>query len=430
MIASSESRAVDEPNGVAPGPGHEAARLRLARISVGPDCPINRALEEVAATAAAALHVNRISIWRFAPDRHAICCDFLWQPDSRVIPEDATLYAKDFPGYFQSLQSRRVVAIADIDDDALTREFRDSYFRPLGITAMLDAPIYREGALVGVVCHEQIGPPRRWSEHDCEFAATAADIIARLQQEGARLLAEHELSAYRERLANLQRLDMLGCLAAGAAHDFKNVLHAIAGYAEEIAEAAAGQARIASLSGDLIKAVDRGIGLARELQGFGRGEAACPSAVALESVIASARFLLARAAGPNVEFDFRGVQAVGKVFVDPERIERVLLNLVLNARDAMPAGGTIAVALRESAAGGGLEPPRYIVLSVSDNGIGMDDATRRRIFEPLFTTKGGRGTGLGLPLVNQIVTQAGGFVQVESAVGRGTTVRVHLPRIG
>ena len=419
-----------DTSNVATAPGHERARLRLARISVGPDRPMYQALQELAEVTAEALQVNRISIWRFLDERRSICCEFLWQSTNRAVSEGTILHAKDFPGYFRSLEMRRVVPVVDVNGDPLKREFREPYFKPLGITSMLDAPIYREGELVGVVCHEQIGPVRHWTEQDCEFAATVADVIARLHQENARLLAEDELKTYRERLANLQRLDLLGRLAAGAAHDFNNVLHAIAGYVEEIAAAAQGQDRIAALVAPLVKAVERGSNLARELRMLGREEPSRPRVVGLDEVIASARYLLAKAVRPDIELDFNGVQPSGKVFVDPERMERVLLNLALNARDAMPAGGTIAIGVSEAMPAGRGDNARYVMLSVSDNGTGMDEATRRRIFEPLFTTKGGRGTGLGLPIVNQIVSQAGGFIEVDSAVGRGTTIRIYLPQIG
>jgi signal transduction histidine kinase len=382
------------------------------------------ALQELAEVSTEALGVNRLSIWRFLDGRRAICCEFLWQATNRAIAEGTILHAKDFPGYFRSLEMRRVVPVVDVNGDPVTQEFRDPYFRPLGITSMLDAPIYREGVLVGVVCHEQIGPLRHWTDEDCAFAANVADVIARLHQEGARILAEDELNTYRTRLADLQRLEIQGRLAAGAAHDFRNVLHAIGGYAEDIVEAAGGEGHIASLATDLLKSVERGARLARELQLMGREEPARPRVTALEEVIASARDMLEKAAGPGIAIDTGNVAPAGKVFIDPERMERVLLNLVLNARDAMPAGGTIAIAVAGSAQG------RHVVLSVSDTGTGMDEATRRRIFEPLFTTKGDRGTGLGVPIVNRIVTEAGGFIEVDSAVGRGTVFRLHLPRIG
>jgi two-component system cell cycle sensor histidine kinase/response regulator CckA len=386
------------------------------------------ALQEVAEITAGALQVNRVSIWRFIEDHRAICCEFLWQVASRAISEGTILHASDFPAYFRSLEMRRVVPINDTDEES--HEFHEAYFKPLRISATLDAPIYRDGAVVGVICHEQIGAPRQWSPADCEFAASVADVIARLHQEGARLLAEDELNTYRERLAALQRLENLGRLAAGAAHDFNNVLHGITGYAEDILEAARGHPRIAALAEDLLKAVARGASLTRELQMLGREAPDRPRVIGVDEVIESARFLLAKAVKPDIVLDFSGVRPAGKVFIDPERLERVLLNLVLNAGDAMPAGGTVAIGVAESGPGDRGNGVRHVVLSVADKGTGMDEATRRRIFEPLFTTKGDRGTGLGLPIVNQIVTKAGGFIQVDSALGRGTTFRIHLPRIG
>jgi signal transduction histidine kinase len=121
---------------------------------------------------------------------------------------------------------------------------------------------------------------------------------------------------------------------------------------------------------------------------------------------------------------------VSRIFIDPIQFERAVVNLVVNARDAMPAGGVVTVELREESVG--RSPDRqatFVVLEVSDTGVGMDAETRQRMFETFFSTKGSRGRGLGMSIVNQIITLAGGFIQVDSYLGRGTRVRLYLPRI-
>jgi signal transduction histidine kinase len=179
-----------------------------------------------------------------------------------------------------------------------------------------------------------------------------------------------------------------------------------------------------------MSAIERGDYLARELRLLGKDESSKPCVVDLVALIERSRNLLAVAAGPTATLTITMEQPVGRVFIDPAQLERALMNLIVNARDASPAGGMIMLGLRELArkdrpAG----EATYVVLEVTDTGTGMDAETLKHMFEPLFTTKGEKGTGLGLAIVQRIVTMAGGFVEAESVLGRGTTIRVHLPRI-
>jgi signal transduction histidine kinase len=140
--------------------------------------------------------------------------------------------------------------------------------------------------------------------------------------------------------------------------------------------------------------------------------------------------LLRGTAGSRVRFETRTPRNISLVLVDPIQLERAVMNLVVNARDAMPAGGVVTVELREETVG--QEPDRqstFVVLEVSDTGVGMDTETRERMFEAFFSTKGSQGRGLGMSIVNQIITMAGGFIQVDSYLGKGTRVRLYLPRI-
>jgi signal transduction histidine kinase len=413
-----------------PSHAYEEARLRLARVSVAAGATLRQAVQEVIDVAARVLAVDRVSMWRFLDGRKAIRCEFLYQPANRAAADGTILYERDFPNYFRSLAIHRVVPIADIDGDPVTQEFREPYFRPLGITAMLDAPIYEAGELAGVVCHEQIGPVRQWTAPECEFAAAVADAIGRLHEEAARLLVQGQLHAYRAEIGKLQRLGLVGRMAAGMAHDFNNVLQVILGYADDIADAAKGQTQIEGLAHRVVEAARRGSHLVRDLRALGREQPSRPCVTRLQDMIEKLRPMLAKAAGPRVALDIEPFAPVSQVFVDPDQMERAMLNLVVNARDAMPSGGTIRIALSEATSPRGARGDgTYVVLEVTDGGSGMDAETQSRMFEPFFTTKGDKGTGLGLAIVDQIVALAGGFIDVESAVGRGTSVRIYLPRI-
>jgi len=428
IVAGDDS--VRRPEFIGLDRSHEAALLQLARISIAGGT-IRDALREVAQICATELGVDRVSIWRLVDTRDAIRCDFLYQPASRTVSHGMVLRADDFPLYFRSLTTRRIVPVVDIDGDPFTAEFRDAYFRPLGITAMMDAPIYQAGEVVGVICHEQTGLARQWASQDCDFAAAAADTIARLYEEVARRQAEVQADTYHVQVIDQRRLGRMGQFAAGIAHDVSNFLQIIVGYADEIAMLARGQPEIESRLERLLKAAERGVDLMSELRALGRDSSSRPRVVSPGQSIVQAAGLLRGVVGPAVSVDVDVPVIAGQVLIDPAQLERALLNLVANASDAMPGGGTVTVALTEAARTvSGRGEGNYVVIEVRDSGAGIDAATQQRMFEPLFTTKGAGGTGLGLAIVQQVVADAGGFIEVDSAPGRGTSFRLYLPRIG
>ncbi len=239
-----------------------------------------------------------------------------------------------------------------------------------------------------------------------------------------------------EQLRRSRKLDALGQLAAGVAHDFNNLLVAINGYTDAaIADLPAGS----PMRGDLeqVRAAGaRAAALARQLLAFGRKQVMRPVVLSLNTVVGDLENMLRRTIGEQYELRLELSPGAGNVRADPSQVEQILVNLVVNARDAMPRGGCIGVEtgnaeLRDEdvRAGADVRPGAYVFLSVSDAGCGIDEATLAHIFEPFFTTKpAGRGSGLGLPTVYGIVKQSGGHVDIRSEVGRGTTFRVYLPR--
>lgn len=239
-----------------------------------------------------------------------------------------------------------------------------------------------------------------------------------------------------ETLRRSQKLDALGQVAGGVAHDFNNLLVVINSYAEM---AVAGLSATDPLRGDLEQVVlagKRAAALTRQLLAFSRKQVLQPVVLSLNGVVRDFEKMLRRLIGEEIELRTRLCDDPAKVLADPSQLEQILFNLVVNARDAMPDGGSIlietAVAeLHEARPGGRSDvgPGRYVVLSVIDTGCGIDKATMNRMFEPFFTTKGpGKGTGLGLATVYGIVKQSGGQIEVKSEVGKGTTFSVYLPR--
>ncbi|MCC7364702.1 MAG: response regulator [Dehalococcoidia bacterium] len=233
-------------------------------------------------------------------------------------------------------------------------------------------------------------------------------------------------------LLQSQKMEAIGKLAGGVAHDFNNLLTAILGYSELALMEADDPERLGIDIGEIKAAAERAAALTRQLLTLSRRSVAAPAAIDLNAVVTELERMLRRIIGKNYQVVSEAQEAVWPVKADRGQVEQVILNLVVNAQDAMPDGGTITVrtgnvTVRDGERG--VEPGEYVVLSVSDHGIGMDDATRSRIFEPFFTTKGAtHGTGLGLAIVQGVIEQSNGTVTVDSAPGQGTTFYVYFPR--
>ena len=241
-----------------------------------------------------------------------------------------------------------------------------------------------------------------------------------------------------EQLRQAQRMEALGQIAGGIAHDFNNMLQGIGG-ALELMQRRAEQGRAAE-AGRYAEAARQGVAraaaLARRLLTFARRQTSEPRAVELDGLIGGVEELVRHTVGSGVTVRIDLADGVWTVLCDPGQLENVLLNLAINARDAMPSGGTISIGARnvrleEADVAGqiGARPGDHVEIAVSDTGTGMDEATKARAFEPFFTTKPvGQGTGLGLSQLYGFVRQSNGVVRLDSALGRGTTVRLYLPR--
>jgi len=240
-----------------------------------------------------------------------------------------------------------------------------------------------------------------------------------------------------EQLKVAQRLEAVGRLAGGVAHDFNNLLSIINCYAAFGANELSESDPVRGYVVEILDAGERAAALTRQLLAFSRKQVLQPEVVSLNRVVTGIENMLRRLLGEDIEVEVRLAESLGSVLADPGQIEQVIMNLAVNARDAMPEGGkltieTTNVEVDEDYASQdvSLAPGRFVQVSVTDTGTGMDAATRQLIFEPFFTTKEkGRGTGLGLATVYGIIRQSGGDVSVYSEPGRGTTFKVYLPRV-
>lgn len=250
-----------------------------------------------------------------------------------------------------------------------------------------------------------------------------------------RKLAEEQLRLAQEQFRQSQKMEAIGQLAGGVAHDFNNLLTAILGYSDLIL---AQLEEDNSLRGEIVeiqKAANRAAALTHQLLAFSRKQILQPKLLNLNTVVTDMDKLLRRVIGEDVELIVEMEPQLGLVKADPSQLEQVIMNLAVNARDAMPQGGKLIIEtsnteLSETLTNWQIKPPpgRYVQLAVSDTGTGMDLATQLRIFEPFFTTKElGRGTGLGLSTVYGIVSQSGGYIWVYSQLEQGTTFKVYLP---
>jgi len=255
----------------------------------------------------------------------------------------------------------------------------------------------------------------------------------------AEVIVENVTEARRleQQLRQAQKMEAIGRLAGGVAHDFNNLLAVMIGHCELMsAQMDAGDPLRKQIE-VISKAGNRAAELTHQLLAFSRQQVLQPRILNLNEVIEDAQKMLPRLLGAHIEFSARLESSLGQVKADPGQIEMVLLNLAVNARDAMPQGGrlTIATSNVDCAAQTpppctGMKPGPYVLLEVRDTGSGMDAVTQARIFEPFYTTKDvGKGTGLGLATVEGIVSQSGGYIAVESEVNRGTAFRIYLPRV-
>jgi PAS domain S-box-containing protein len=347
-----------------------------------------------------------------------------WDSDGRILSWNPA--AERMFGWSAADVVGRLRPIVPDDRLAEWREVRDRVFAGEAVHDIETWRRCRDGTLVDVSM--SVAPLRG----DAGDVVAGLSVIADISR---RKLAESRLRESEAQLRQSQKMEAVGRLAGGIAHDFNNLLTAIIGHSQLLLADLAPEDRHSESVREIAGAADRAASLTRQLLAYSRRQVLQPKVMSLSDVVGGLETMLRRLLGEHIEFSVTLDQELSSVIADPGQVEQVLLNLAVSARDAMPQGGRLAVrtaitnCAEAFAVEGGLAPAgRYATLEVADTGSGMDEETRTRAFEPFFTTKGpGEGTGLGLSMVYGIVSQSGGYLEVSTAPGEGTTMRVHLP---
>jgi PAS domain S-box-containing protein len=341
---------------------------------------------------------------------------------------------------FRYLAESGIVGITVSDADGRVLEANDTFLEMVGCS--------REELLGGEVAWELLGPRRgpstlgthAWErEYRCRDGRRIPVLVAVAPLEsGDEIAITLDLSATRqleEQYRQAQKMEAVGRLAGGIAHDFNNLLSVVLGYSEMIGESIGGDESLSADIEEIRRAALRGVGLTRQLLAFSRQQPFETKVFSLNRIVVELEGMLGRLLGADVALTVLPERELWSIEADPGQVEQVIMNLAVNARDAMPQGGkltirTANVVLEEAytAIHHEVTPGSYVLLAVSDTGCGMDRETQSRIFEPFFTTKEkGKGTGLGLATVFGIVKQSGGHIWVYSELNQGTTFKLYFP---
>jgi PAS domain S-box-containing protein len=407
----------------------EAALTKLTKSYVAAPDDFTDIVREMTEVVASALSVALVAVWRHDENGTVTRCQDLFDSREGTHSEGLSLNQDVCPAYFRALAGVEVLAVTNARSDPRTSELAESLLVPHGITSVMCVPIRARGATVGVLSCKHVGDPRRWMPDEQAFALAVANLLSTL-------LAQVERQRLENQLRQAQKLEAIGRLAGGVAHDFNNILTVILGRAEEVAADERVPEDLRDSVADLSQNAQRATALTRQLLAFSRRQAIEVRDVDLNSVVANVTRLLHRVLGEDIVVTFTYSEQPLSVRADPGMIEQVLLNLAVNARDAMPDGGRLSIdtsfverSASESSHPG--SPGSWACLRVTDNGAGIAAEHLPHIFEPFFTTKDiGKGTGLGLATTYGIVQQHGGWIEVDSQIENGTEFRVFFPRVG
>jgi len=409
--------------------------LNLARMRLDAEGDLSAALRPLVEASAEAIGSGRVTIWAFRDHPKRLLSLNLYDRGPAAHSSGLEFPAALCPKYCMALEGHRILAIDDALNDPRCAELVPPYLSKVGIGALLDAPIYLDGQVVGLLCNAHFGGPRQWTEQEKTLAATFADYVQLVFMAHRRHQAEQALRVNQQALAAGQKMEALGRLASGLVHDFNNLLLVIGGNAQILerrqqqpAPAVPDPGKDARNLRNILDACSRAEHLARRLRSLGRQGTDHRQWVELGALLDESERLISSSVGPNIRVTVERHTLPVWVHIEPADLQSALINLASNARDAMAAGGNLDLSLRVEPVPQAKRGEARAIIAVRDNGPGMSAEVRERAFEPFFTTKGPeQGSGLGLWNVYNCLLAYGGSTEIDSVAGKGTQVSLILP---
>lgn len=396
------------------------ARLELARLKLSDSGTVDVLFARAVEICSRALNVDRVGVWSLDPTIPGLCCVHLLDRKEPAVAGDR-LRQNDLGRYAHALMECRFIASSDVRADDTMADLVTEYFAPRSIVSTLDVPLYRDGEVVGVLCHEHRGSPRVWTDEEGDFAISVADMLAHALTTSDLVAALEQLREEERTRHDALRAEALGRVARGLTHDLGNSLQSILLQSEYLLRVADDPERVREATHTIRDLAAHAGRLTIGVREFARGVDAKRVLVGVDALVGRTADALRALAGADRALTVSLGAADAMVLVDPMGFERALANLVVNAREATRPGGVIAVSTSADVAA--------VQVAVSDDGHGMDEATRARAFDPFFSTRDEDAQrGFGLSIVAAVVRAAQGEVSVRSTPGAGARFEIRLPR--
>jgi len=413
--------------------------LALSKIKIEEDGDLKTTMEAVTKSVAHNLDVARVSVWLFNDDHSKIKCSQLYELGQHKPTAGMEFNSKDFTRYFEALNKERTVAVSDASTDSRTIEFIGPYSKPLNISSMLDSQIRSSGKAVGVFSIEQIGKPRRWTIDEQTFAASIADMLSLSIEEAERQKIEGARKRLEAQFQRVEKMEVIGTLAGGVAHDLNNILSGLVGYPELLLMDLPEESHLRKPLTTIQKSGEKASAIVQDLLTLTRRGVAVNEVVNLNRIVSD---YLESPEFEKVAFYNHDVRIESDLSIDllniigsPVHLSKTIMNLVTNASEAMPHGGKIYISTQNQYVDNPItgydhiKEGDYVVLTVSDTGTGISPKDKERIFEPFYTKKvmGKSGTGLGMAVVWGTVKDHRGYIDVQSVEGKGATFQLYFP---
>ncbi len=394
------------------------------------------AVEQITRTGSQLLETPRVSVWIYSDDFQVIRCIDVYNSVTDTHSSGEELQSSDFPAYTDAHRQGIAITVSDVYSDPRTKDIPEAYLKGHDIRSLLDVPIWMGERIRGLLSFEFTGRERVWTAEDERIAHTLATFVTLGFEIDERKRSDEQRDHLQSQLLQSQKMEAVGRLAGGVAHDFNNMLTVIIGHSEIAAMSEQITEDVAADLEEIKKAARRSADLTGQLLAFARKQTIDPRVLDLNLTVAGLISMLRRLIGEDIDLAWMPGDALWPVCMDPSQVDQILVNLCVNARDAISGVGKIVIETLNVVFDKtyceehfGFIEGSYVMLAVSDDGCGMTREQLSHIFEPFFTTKDkGKGTGLGLATLFGIVKQNNGFVNAYSEPGKGTTLRLYLPK--